>query len=833
MKSACSLLVFLLAAADSLPGQPYTIHTSAGTGDWVFNGDGGLATSANLWIPHDVAPDGAGNLYIADSGHHRIRKVTVGGIITTVVGTGLCSGYTEGSAAINAGICLPTGLAIDTAGNLYIAGQHGHRVSKVTPGGVITTVAGGGSDTGDGIAATAARLSFPTAVAVDATGAVYIAEWAAHRIRKVVNGIITTVAGTGTLGYSGDGGSATAARLSYPTGVAVDAAGSLYIFDGTNFRIRKVTPGGLITTIAGVGQMGSTGDGGFATNARLSWGGHLKIDGGGNLLVADAYNHRIRKINAAGIITTIAGTGASGFSGDSGPAVNARFDAATSAAPDGFGNIYVADQNNDRIRRLTPAGTLTLDPASATLAAGGGSLPVQVSATPGTQTWTAASHADWLLVTSGASGMGNGQVNFTVAPNPASAARTGVAMIGWQIFTVTQAGTGGPPAVRFVPVTPCRVVDTRPGEGTAGPFGPPMMATGSTRVFPMPTSPCNIPVWAVAYSLNVTVVPQGPLSYLSIWPAGSAQPLVSTLNSFEGRVVANAAIVPAGNEGAISVFVTGPTHVIVDINGYFSPPGIGDAFPFYALAPCRVVDTRPGAGKTGEFGPPVMNAGSARTFPMLNSSCAIPGTARAFSLNATVVPDGPLGYLTLWPAGLPPPLVSTLNSFEGRIVANAAIVPAGVGNAIQAYVTDSTHLILDINGYFGPAVGGPALSFYPVTPCRVADTRVGEGKTGPFGPPALAGRSTRVMPIPQGGCGIPATALAYSLNVTVVPAGPLAYLTAWPAGQAQPLVSTLNSFEGRVVANAAIVPAGTDGAISLFVTNPTEVIVDINGYFAP
>ncbi|HUQ95105.1 MAG TPA: hypothetical protein VM120_25735, partial [Bryobacteraceae bacterium] len=373
----------------------------------------------------------------------------------------------------------------------------------------------------------------------------------------------------------------------------------------------------------------------------------------------------------------------------------------------------------------------------------------------------------------------------------------------------------------FVPVAPCRVADTRAGGGKTGPFGPPNLAASSTREIPIPQSSCNVPSTAKAYSLNFTTIPRGILSYLSTWPAGQTQPLVSTLNSFHGGIVANAAIVPAGANGAINVFVTEAADVVVDINGYFDSPTASNALDFYSLTPCRAADTR--GGFAGMFGPPNLSPGS-RLFPLLSSSCAVPTTARAYSLNATVVPPGPLAYLTLYPAGTTQPLVSTLNSFEGGIVANAAIVPGGNGGAINAFATDPTDLVLDMNGYFAPASPG-SLKLYPVTPCRVADTRGGQG-------PIMAGATSRVFPM-AGVCGVPFTAQAFSLNVTVVPSGPLAYLTLWPTGQNQPTVSTLNSFQGRVLANAAIVPAGAGGAVTIFATNLTHVILDINGYFAP
>jgi hypothetical protein len=388
----------------------------------------------------------------------------------------------------------------------------------------------------------------------------------------------------------------------------------------------------------------------------------------------------------------------------------------------------------------------------------------------------------------------------------------------WSFTTGGQTSSG----FQFVPVTPCRVLDTR---GAGGTFGGPSMSGGSTRTIPIPQGACNIPGGATAFSLNITVVPSVALSYLTIWPTGQSQPNVSTLNSLDGRIVANAAIVPAGNNGAVNVFVTDTTDVIIDINGYFAPQEVG-ALSFYTATPCRVADTRTA---TGAFGGPFMSGGSTRTFTIPSSSCGIPATAQAYSLNFTVVPHQGLGYLTTWPAGQSQPFVSTLNSKDGSIVANAAIVPAGTSGAIDVFVTNDTDVIIDINGYFGPPGNTGALTLYTLTPCRVADTRT---STGSLGGPSLQANVGRTFPIPSSSCAVPTYAQAYSLNVTVVPPGPLIYLTVWPAGFTQPVVSTLNSLAGKVVANAALVPAGSSGGVNLFASNTTDAILDINAYFA-
>ena len=410
----------------------------------------------------------------------------------------------------------------------------------------------------------------------------------------------------------------------------------------------------------------------------------------------------------------------------------------------------------------------------------------------------------------------------------------------WQVVARNSSGSAGSAmgsfttaavtGLRFVPVTPCRVADTR---GPERPFGGPALGSGMVRSFAIPQSGCGIPDTAQAYSLNVTVVPGGRLGYLTLWAAGQVQPFASTLNSWSGDVVANAAIVPAGIDGAVSVYVTNPTDVILDINGYFDSTSGPSSSWFYPATPCRVADTR---NPTGEFGGPSVFAGQTRNFPIPLSPCssaAIPTgySVTAYSLNVTAVPDADyLGYLTTWPTGSSQPLVSTLNSWTGTVVANAALIPAGSNGSISVFVTDPTDVILDINGCFGQSGRVMGLSFYQVAPCRVADTR---NAAGPFGGPEMQAGETRSFAIPAGACNIPSAVGAYSLNVTVVPDGPLSYLTTWPTGSAQPNVSTLNSFDGWPVANAAIVPVGTNGAISIYVTNSTQVILDINGYFAP
>ena len=382
---------------------------------------------------------------------------------------------------------------------------------------------------------------------------------------------------------------------------------------------------------------------------------------------------------------------------------------------------------------------------------------------------------------------------------------------------VTVAIGGPPPGLRFVPVTPCRVADTR---NPAGPFGGPFITGGTSRGFAVPDSACNIPATAQAYSVNVTVVPKGPLGFLTMFPCGQSVPLASTLNSIDGRVKAAAAILPAGTNGGVCAFATQNTELIVDINGYFVSDLSPAVLEFYPVTPCRLVDTRNAAGSLGG---PSLVATATRTFPILSSPCSIPATAKAYSLNFTSVPKGPLGFLTTWPAGSSQPLVSTLNAPTGAVTANAAIVPAGTNGDIAVFATNDSDLVIDINGYFAPPDTG-GLSFFALTPCRAMDTR------NPAGAQPFNGKID--ANVVSSGCGAPASAQSFVLNATVVPPGPMGFLTLWPQGAAQPLVSTLNAIDGAITSNMAIVPT-TNGSVSAFASNPTHLILDISGYFAP
>ncbi len=348
------IAVLLSANEMSFAQTCAVITTIAGNGTGSFSGDGGPSTAATINVPQGIAFDTSGNMFFSDYGNRRIRKITSTGVISTIAGTGVM-GYTgDGGAATLATIIYPTGLTVDSVGNIYFTDPGCHVIRKITTSGIISTVAGTGfaGFSGDGGPATAAQLNTVAYVAFDNLGNLIIADNLNHRVRKINSaGVISTIAGTGIAGFSGDGGSATLAQLNQPASIVTDAMGNIYVGEAAGNRFRKINSTGTITTFAGTGIAGYSGDGGPATAANCIISNGC-IDHLGKFYFADQIDHRVRIINASGIINNFAGTGIAGFSGDGGAATAAKLNGPYLMTVDYAGNFYIADQNNNRIRKI-------------------------------------------------------------------------------------------------------------------------------------------------------------------------------------------------------------------------------------------------------------------------------------------------------------------------------------------------------------------------------------------------------------------------------------------------------------------------------------------------
>lgn len=341
-------------------GQGFTINTVAGDGVQGFAGDGGQAINAELFAIAGLAVDGAGNVYIADTGNCRIRKVATNGVITTVAGTAIPGYSGDGGPATQASLSFPRAVAVDAAGNIYIGDSGNYAIRKVDANGIITTIAGNGTlgFSGDGGPASKAMVGAVAGFAFDAARNLYFADTNNYRVGKIaLDGTISTFAGTGTAGYTGDGGPALNATFYYPDSVAFDSAGNLYIAEPNNNVVRKVSAGGIVSTVAGKGpnNIGFSGDGGPAANALMNDPQGAAVDGAGNIYITDEDNQRIRMISPDGTITTLAGDGTKNFAGDGGPAANAEVFLPEGIAVGPNGVVYFVDSGNKRVRALIPA----------------------------------------------------------------------------------------------------------------------------------------------------------------------------------------------------------------------------------------------------------------------------------------------------------------------------------------------------------------------------------------------------------------------------------------------------------------------------------------------
>ena len=391
------------------------LSTIAGNGNYRYTGDGGIGTSATLPAPDGIAVDANGNVNVCDTFANRVRTISPFGIINVTAGTNTPGYSGDGGLATSAMLVDCQGIALDGSGNLYVADTHNRRIRKISKSGIISTIAGSGADnfSGDGGQAVNAALSNPEGVAVDTQGNLYIADTGNNRIRKVTpSGIITTIAGTAVSGYAGDGFTAVSAQLNGPARLALDPAGNIYFTDNGNNVVRRISTSGIITTVAGNGKYGYAGDTGFAISAMLANPIGLAIDSSGGILIADADNRRVRRVDSFGVITTIAGNGSTALSGDGRPPLSTGFGSPADVAVDAAGNIYIADQSDGRVRRIQPKpSSLVLSQTGMTFTtavdgAAGSTQSLRIlNGGAGTIGWTAVSSvlagpANWLSISS-------------------------------------------------------------------------------------------------------------------------------------------------------------------------------------------------------------------------------------------------------------------------------------------------------------------------------------------------------------------------------------------------------------------------------------------------
>lgn len=462
------------------------ISTIVGNGSLSHSGDGGSAISASLASPTGVAFDASGNMYIAEFTGNYIRKVSSAGIISTIAGTGTASSTGDGSAASSATLNNPSGIAIDGSGNIFIAEASGNRIRKINTSGIISTIAGTGaaSSTGDGGAATSATLNFPTDIVIDGSGNLYISENSGNRIRKInTAGNISTIAGTGTASSTGDGGAATSATLNNPAGLAFDASGNLFIAENSGHRVRMINTSGDISTVAGTGTATSTGDGSAATSATIKYPRSLVFDASGNLFIAEENGSKIRRVNSSGVISTVVGTGTYSYSGDGAAAT-----LATIKTPFGLsmysGNLYFSDFNSYVIRRVCNAPVPTVTP---TLTYCEGSTATALTATGASLLWYGSETGGTGVASAPIPNTAStGTSTFYVSQTPTSfgceSPRTSI--------TVTVNSTPDAPSVT-TPVTYCEGVATTELDATLASTSDTLLwytsATGGTGSLTAPT----------------------------------------------------------------------------------------------------------------------------------------------------------------------------------------------------------------------------------------------------------------------------------------------------------------------------------------------------------
>lgn len=798
----------------------------------------------------DVLHRPDGHLLVADGG--RILDLGPDGSAAVVVGGG--SSYDPGAPATQRRFFAVRRLAAAADGSVLFTADAA--VFRLTTGGAVERVAGEQLTSGaggDGGPALDARLGEPTGVAVDAQGRILVADTANHRVRRIaLDGTITTIAGGGA--STADGVPATSAQLARPTATAVGPDGTVFVADSDAFRVKAIDPSGTITTVAGSGQpptIGgsdtSAGDGGPATAAHLARPVDLAVTdagllisdagrlvsfcyGGGCSSLATVADSRVRIVLGDGRIETLAGRRTSSMLGDGGPAKAAWLSHPTGL--DVLGDdVVIADTGDRRVRRAV-VGHVAAPTGVQAVASPDGSGAATV-------TWTAPVNLGLHPVTGYEVTRVGGGPGCSWTSGPLSCTVTGLAA-GEHAFVVRAVTAEGPgpgsapsntiavPVVgpRLVPVAPTRIVDSRSGTGTAAsPWGPAsardiVVAGGGGGAAGAGASPV-VPAQAVAVVMTVTIVRPSAPTHLTVWPTGSAMPVASSLNAAAGTVVANTVVSAVGTGGAVSIFNNaGSADVLVDVTGYFVP-GV-DGGVLRPTNPTRIVDTREGMGTAaGPFGD-----AEERTVVVAGGATPVPAGASAVVATVTVVAAHET-HVSVSPTTFGgPAATSNVNVPAGRAVANTVVAAVGAGGTWHVYNSSGpAEVIIDVTGWFED--GPLGATYHGRTPTRIVDSRESLGVPGPWAP----GEARQLTLVD--GTVVPAGAGAVVVSLTGV--GPTAptHLSVSRDEATLAAVSNLNVATGEVRANTVVVPVDADGRAWLRNNAGTsQVVVDVVGWFA-
>ena len=661
------------------------------------------ATTVPIFLPSGLAYDAAGNLYVAAANDHIVRKVDLTGIITTVAGTGEQGFAGDGGAATSALLDSPTGIAVNAAGTtIYIGDTHNNRVRVVT-GGTITTFAGTGvaGFGGDGAAATAALLNYPTALSLDAAGNLYVADTNNNRVRKVVSGTINTVAGNGEQIFSGDGGPAIAAGLDSPNGVAADTlvAGKFYISDTHNQRIRVVDAAGNITTLVGTGLKAFGGDGGVGTSASVARPRGLAVDASGKVFFADSDNNRVRTVTGT-TVATIAGNGEQGFSGDTGLATGAAIDTPRAAAVNGGGTVAFSDSNNARVRAVSPSGIITTVIGVSPTGAESLILSAPVTIVYGSSAALTATFSNngntatgSVAFSDGATALGSGTFASNVASLTASGLKAGV-----HTLVATYAGDANNAAiasgVSVLTVTPLAITAT--ANAATIQYGQAIPALTGTLTGVLPADAANV---TAVFATTATATS----------PVGT-YPITVTLT---GSAAANYSVTLSGTSGSLII-------------------------------------------------------SKAATTTVLTSSTATPTLGVAFTLTATVasttsgVPTGSVSFIYNGAS------IGTGTLAAGVATLSTSVLPLGVDVVTAVYAGDTNFLTSTSAGLTETVIVPPFSFFVPVT--SPSDQTIAPGGTATYQLNANPLGATFPAPVTFTVSGLP-TGATYTLTPASIAAG--------------------------------------------------------------